>query len=138
MFEAVQAASIAALTEARDFPREMSRVYQERRDLVTEGLRAIGLEVTPPRATPYFWARVPEGHTSASFAELVLERADVVVSPGNAYGPSGEGYVRLSLTVPDERLQEAVRRIAGSLGDLEIHADRPLISDGRTGKARAS
>jgi LL-diaminopimelate aminotransferase len=138
MFEAVQAASIAALTEARDFPPEMSRVYQERRDLVTEGLRAIGLEVTPPRGTPYFWARVPEGHTSASFAELVLERADVVVSPGNAYGPSGEGYVRLSLTVPDERLQEAVRRIAGSLGDLEIHADRPVISDGRMGKARAS
>jgi LL-diaminopimelate aminotransferase len=136
MFGAVQAASIAALTEARDFPREMSRVYQERRDLVTEGLRAIGLEVTPPRATPYFWARVPEGHTSASFAELVLERADVVVSPGNAYGPSGEGYVRLSLTVPDDRLQEAVRRIE-AIGLLErgrqIPADRPVMSDGRAG-----
>jgi LL-diaminopimelate aminotransferase len=138
MFEAVQAASIAALTEGRDFPREMSRVYQERRDLVTEGLRAIGLEVTPPRATPYFWARVPEGQTSASFAGLVLDRADVVVSPGNAYGPGGEGYVRLSLTVPDDRLQEAVRRIAGSLGDLDVPAGRPVISDGRTGKARAS
>ena len=136
MFEAVQAASIAALTEARDFPREMSRVYQERRDLVTEGLRAIGLKVTPPRATPYFWARVPEGHTSASFAELVLERADVVVSPGNAYGPSGEGYVRLSLTVPDDRLQEAVRRIEaiGLLdSDHQIPAGRPVISDGRAG-----
>jgi LL-diaminopimelate aminotransferase len=119
MFEAVQAASIAALTEARDFPREMSRIYQERRDLVTEGLRAIGLEVTPPRATPYFWARVPEGHSSASFAELVLERADVVVSPGNAYGPSGEGYVRLSLTVPDDRLQEAVRRIESSVAIIQ-------------------
>jgi LL-diaminopimelate aminotransferase len=119
MFEAVQAASIAALTEARDFPREMSRVYQERRDLVTEGLRAIGLEVTAPRATPYFWARVPEGHTSASFAELVLERADVVVSPGNAYGPSGEGYVRLSLTVPDDRLYEAVRRIEASVAIIQ-------------------
>jgi LL-diaminopimelate aminotransferase len=119
MFEAVQAASIAALTEARDFPREMSRVYQERRDLVTEGLRAIGLEVAPPRATPYFWARVPEGHTSASFAELVLERADVIVSPGNAYGPSGEGYVRLSLTVPDDRLQEAVRRIESSVAIIQ-------------------
>jgi LL-diaminopimelate aminotransferase len=119
MFEAVQAAAIAALTEARDFPREMSDVYQERRDLVTEGLRAIGLEVTPPRATPYFWARVPEGHTSASFAELVLDRADVVVSPGNAYGPSGEGYVRLSLTVPDDRLQEAVRRIESSLAIIQ-------------------
>jgi LL-diaminopimelate aminotransferase len=119
MFEAVQAASIAALTEARDFPREMSRVYQERRDLVTEGLQAIGLEVAPPRATPYFWARVPEGHTSASFAELVLERADVIVSPGNAYGPSGEGYVRLSLTVPDDRLQEAVRRIESSVAIIQ-------------------
>jgi LL-diaminopimelate aminotransferase len=119
MFEAVQAASIAALTEARDFPREMSGVYQERRDLVAEGLHAIGLEVAPPRATPYFWARVPEGHTSASFAELVLDRADVVVSPGNAYGPSGEGYVRLSLTVPDDRLQEAVRRIEASVAIIQ-------------------
>jgi LL-diaminopimelate aminotransferase len=136
MFEAVQAAAIAALTEARDFPREMSAVYQERRDLVTEGLRAIGLEVTPPRATPYFWARVPEGQTSASFAELVLDRADVIVSPGNAYGPSGEGFVRLSLTVPDDRLQEAVRRIEaiGPLGrGRRIHAGRPVISDGRAG-----
>jgi hypothetical protein len=62
----------------------------------------------------------------------------VVVSPGNAYGPGGEGYVRLSLTVPDDRLQEAVRRIAGSLGDLDVPAGRPVISDGRTGKARAS
>jgi LL-diaminopimelate aminotransferase len=119
MFGAVQAAAIAALTEARDFPREMSEVYQQRRDLVTEGLRAIGLEVNPPRATPYFWARVPEGHTSASFAELVLDRADVVVSPGNAYGPSGEGYVRLSLTVPDDRLEEAVRRIEASVAIIQ-------------------
>jgi LL-diaminopimelate aminotransferase len=119
MFEAVQAASIAALTEARHFPRQMSDVYQRRRDLVTDALREIGLDVTPPRATPYFWARVPSGYTSASFAELVLEQANVVVSPGNAYGPSGEGYVRLSLTVPDERLQEAVSRIQASLVILQ-------------------
>jgi LL-diaminopimelate aminotransferase len=119
MFEAVQAAAIAALTEARDFPREMSEVYRRRRDLVAEALRAIGLEVNPPRATPYFWARVPEGYTSASFAELVLEQANVVVSPGGAYGPSGEGFVRLSLTVPDERLEEAVRRIESSLAIIQ-------------------
>jgi LL-diaminopimelate aminotransferase len=111
MFEAVQAAAVAALTEAREFPQAMSAVYQGRRDLVAEALRTIGLDVTPPKATPYFWARVPEEYTSASFAELVLEEANVVVSPGGAYGPSGEGFVRLSLTVPDERLQEAVRRI---------------------------
>ena len=115
MFEAVQHAAVIALTEARDFPREMSAVYQRRRDLVADALRAIGLEVTPPRATPYFWARVPEGYTSASFAELVLDRANVVVSPGGAYGPSGEGFVRLSLTVADDRLEEAVRRIESSL-----------------------
>jgi LL-diaminopimelate aminotransferase len=115
MFEAVQRATIAALTEAREFPREMSRVYQRRRDLVTEALTAIGLEVDPPKATTYFWAGVPEGHTSGSFAELVLEEAGVVVSPGPAYGPSGEGFFRLSLTVPDDRLREAVARIETSL-----------------------
>ena len=115
MFEALQRASAAALTEARDFPREMSSVYQRRRDLVTEAFRAIGMEVDPPKATPYFWARVPEGHTSGSFTELVLERAAVVLSPGPAFGPSGEGFVRVSLTVPDERLEEAARRIESSL-----------------------
>jgi LL-diaminopimelate aminotransferase len=119
MFEAVQAASIAALTEARDFPREMSEVYRRRRDLVAGGLRAIGLDVQPPRATPYFWVRVPEGQTSSSFAELVLERANVVVSPGGAYGPSGEGFVRISLTVADDRLEEAVGRIASSLAIIQ-------------------
>ena len=115
MFEAVQRATVAALTEARDFPREMSEVYRRRRDLVAEALAAIGLHVEPPRATPYFWVRVPEGHTSASFAELVLEEAAVIVSPGPAYGPSGEGYFRISLTVPDEQLEEAVRRVETSL-----------------------
>ena len=115
MFEAVQRATIAALTDARDFPREMSAVYERRRDLVAEALAAIGLAVDPPKATPYFWVRVPEGHTSESFTELVLEEAGVVVSPGPAYGPSGEGFFRISLTVPDDRLQEAVRRIETSL-----------------------
>ena len=111
MFEAVQRATIAALTEAREFPREMSKVYERRRDLVAEALAAIGLAVDSPMATPYFWVRVPDGHTSESFAELMLEEAGVVVSPGPAYGPSGEGFFRLSLTVPDNRLEEAMRRI---------------------------
>ena len=115
MFEAVQRATVAALTEARDFPREMSAVYARRRDLLAEVLQAIGLEADPPQATPYFWVPVPEGHTSASFTELVLEQAGVVVSPGPSFGPSGEGFVRLSLTIPDERLEEAARRIESSL-----------------------
>jgi LL-diaminopimelate aminotransferase len=115
MFEAVQRATVAALTDAREFPREMSEVYRRRRDLVVDALAAIGIEAEPPRATPYFWVRVPEGQTSASFTELVLEEAGVVVSPGPAYGPSGEGFVRISLTVPDDRLEEAMRRIETSL-----------------------
>jgi LL-diaminopimelate aminotransferase len=115
MFEAVQRATIAALTGAREFPREMSAVYERRRDLVADALAEIGLAVDPPKATPYFWVRVPDGQTSESFAELVLEEAGVVVSPGPAYGPSGEGFFRLSLTVPDDRLEEAMARIETSL-----------------------
>jgi LL-diaminopimelate aminotransferase len=119
MSEAVQHAAAVALTSERDFPRANSEVYSRRRALLAEGLRAIGLEVTPPRATPYFWVSVPEGHTSASFTELVLEQASVLVSPGDAYGPSGEGYVRLSLTVPDSRLEEAVDRLTRALVILQ-------------------
>jgi LL-diaminopimelate aminotransferase len=115
MFEALQRATGAALSEARDFPQQMSEVYRRRRDLVADALRAIGLEVTPPKATPYFWARVPAGSTSTEFAESLLEQTAVVVSPGPAFGPSGEGFFRISLTVPDERLEEAVRRIESSL-----------------------
>jgi LL-diaminopimelate aminotransferase len=122
MFEAVQRATIAALTEAREFPHGMSVIYERRRDLVAEGLAAIGLEVDPPKATPYFWVRVPEDHTSESFTELVLEQAGVVVSPGPAYGPSGEGFFRISLTIPDDRLEEAVRRIESSLRSGILHA----------------
>jgi LL-diaminopimelate aminotransferase len=115
MFDALQLAAVAALTTARDFPAEMSAVYRRRRDLMIDSLAAIGLPASPPKATPYIWVRVPEGYTSASFTELVLEEAAVVVSPGPSFGPSGEGYVRISLTVPDERLEEAARRIASSL-----------------------
>jgi LL-diaminopimelate aminotransferase len=122
MFEAVQRATVAALTDARDFPREMSAVYERRRDLLAEALAAIGIEVEPPQATPYFWVPVPEGHTSSSFTELVLEEAAVVVSPGPSFGPSGEGFVRLSMTVPDDRLEEAARRIESSLRSGIIQA----------------
>jgi len=115
MFDALQHAAVAALTVAREFPAEMSEIYCRRRDLMIEALAAIGLPCSPPRATPYIWARVPDGYTSASFTDLVLEEAAVVVSPGPSFGPSGEGYVRISLTVPDERLEEAARRIASSL-----------------------
>ena len=115
LFEALQRACVVALTDEREFPREMSDVYERRRDVLAGALAEIGLDVDPPKATPYFWVRVPDGHTSASFTALVLDQADVVVSPGPGYGPSGEGFVRLSLTVPDVRLEEAVRRVERSL-----------------------
>lgn len=116
MFEAVQLAGARALEEGDAIPREMSAVYARRRDLVVDALRAIGVEVESPKGTIYVWAPVPDGHTSASYCEHVLEESAVVVSPGGAYGPNGEGFFRISLTVPDERLAEAMERLRSSLG----------------------
>jgi LL-diaminopimelate aminotransferase len=116
MFEAVQLAAVAALRGGDETAREMSAIYQRRRDLVCDALREIGVDVTPPRGTIYVWAPVPDGHTSASYCELVLEESGVVVSPGGAYGQSGEGWFRISLTVADDRLSEAVERMRSSLG----------------------
>jgi LL-diaminopimelate aminotransferase len=116
MFDAVQLAAAATLAPEGDaIAREMSAVYQRRRDLVCDALREIGVDVTPPKGTIYIWAPVPEGYDSAGYAEHVLEESGVVVSPGGAYGPNGEGFFRISLTVADERLSEAVERLRSSL-----------------------
>jgi LL-diaminopimelate aminotransferase len=111
MFQAVQLAGAAALAGPRGPIEEMNAIYARRRDLLVEALREIGVEVEPPKGTIYVWAPVPSGHTSTSFAELVLEEAAVVVSPGSMYGPSGEGFFRISLTTPDDRITEAVGRL---------------------------
>jgi LL-diaminopimelate aminotransferase len=111
MFEAIQMAGARALGEGGSVAREMCEVYRRRRDLTIGALQAVGLDVAAPRGTMYIWVPVPEGHTSVSFTELVLEQAGVVVSPGSSFGANGEGYVRLSLTLPDDRLREAVERI---------------------------
>ena len=116
MFDAVQLAQAKALDDGDDVARGMSEVYQRRRDLVVDALREIGVDVTPPKGSIYVWAPVPDGHTSASYAELVLEESAVVVSPGGAFGANGEGFFRISLTVSDERLTEAVERLRSSLG----------------------
>jgi len=116
MFEAVQLAAAEALNSGDDVPRQMSEIYQRRRDLVVGALREIGVEVTAPKGTIYIWAPVPEGHTSASYCELVLEESGVVVSPGGSYGPNGEGFFRISLTIDDDRLTEAMERLRSSLG----------------------
>ena len=113
LFEAVQLAGAAALAPEVDANvRAMNQVYQRRRDLVCEALAEAGVEVTPPRGTIYVWAPIPDGFKSAAaYCEHVLEEAAVVISPGGAYGPSGEGFFRISLTTPDDRLVEAMQRI---------------------------
>ena len=115
LFEAVQLAGAAALKpEIDEQVRAMNAVYKRRRDLVCEALAQAGVDVTPPKGTIYIWAPVPEGFDSAAaYCEHVLEHAGVVISPGGAYGASGEGFFRISLTTPDERLLEAVQRIRG-------------------------
>jgi LL-diaminopimelate aminotransferase len=115
LFEAVQLAGAAALRGPRKHVEEMCSIYQRRRDLVVDALGAIGVEVEPPKGTIYVWAPVPEGDTSVSFAERVLEEAAVVVSPGSMYGPSGEGFFRISLTTPDELIREAVERLRSQM-----------------------
>jgi len=113
LFEAVQLAGAAALAPEVDGEvRAMNKVYARRRDLVCDALAQAGVQVTPPKGTIYVWARVPSGFASAAaYCEHVLEQAAVVISPGGAYGPSGEGFFRISLTTPDDRLVEAVERI---------------------------
>ena len=113
LFEAVQLAGAAALAPALDrYIGEMNEIYQRRRDLVCEALAGIGVAVTRPRGTIYIWAPVPAGfENAAAYCEHVLEEAAVVISPGGAYGPNGEGFFRISLTTPDDRLEEAVARL---------------------------
>lgn len=111
VFTAVQYAGIKALSLPDEGITQLNKIYQARRDLVCDTLNQIGLKVRKPKATFYIWVPVPKGHTSASFAAMMLEKAAVVVTPGAAYGPSGEGYVRISIAVPDKRLQEAMERI---------------------------
>jgi len=112
-FEAVQLAGAAALGPELDAEvKAMNAVYERRRDLVCDALAQAGVEVTPPKGTIYIWAPIPPGFdSSAAYCEHVLEEAAVVISPGGAYGASGEGYFRISLTTPDDRLLEAVERI---------------------------
>jgi len=110
--QAIQRMAIAALTGPQECVAEHNAIYQRRRDRVVEALRSLGMRVQPPKASLYVWARVPEGFTSASFAERLLDELAVVVTPGSGYGACGEGYVRLSLTLPDERLEEGLRRLS--------------------------
>jgi LL-diaminopimelate aminotransferase len=114
--QAIQQMAITALDGPQDVIAEHNAIYQRRRDRLVEALSRLGLRLRAPKASLYLWARVPESMTSVQFATRLLDEAGVVVTPGIGYGLSGEGYVRLSLTIPDARLEEAVQRME-SLAD---------------------
>ncbi len=110
--QAIQYAAIEALTGSQDCIQEHNALYQRRRDLVIEVLNNMGLKAQTPKATLYIWAKVPQGYTSVEFATDLLERVGVVVTPGIGYGKHGEGYIRLSLTVPDASLVKGLSQLA--------------------------
>jgi LL-diaminopimelate aminotransferase len=109
--QAIQYAAIEALRGSQECIAEHNRIYQRRRDAVMAVLREIGLSATPPKASLYIWARVPPGYTSLEFAARLLDKAGIVVTPGVGYGKNGEGYIRFSLTVPDEHLERGLARL---------------------------
>ena len=111
--QAIQHMAIEALRAGDADASAQSAIYQRRRDRVVGTLRAMGLSVEAPRAGLYVWARVPPGYTSAELTGLLLDEVDVVVTPGNGYGPSGEGYVRFSLTIAETDMERGLRRLAG-------------------------
>ena len=111
VFDAVQRAGIVALESGDEFVKECVDRYRRRRDLLCDGLKSMGVIVEPPLGSIYVWVPVPTGHTSESFTEHLLDQLDIVVAPGNGYGPSGEGFVRFSLTLDDDRLEQGVERL---------------------------
>ena len=111
VFNAVQKAAAVALLSNQSCVRDQCSIYQRRRDFMVEALNDMGLACEKPKATIYLWVRIPQGYTSAEFAEYLLEQAYVAVTPGSGYGLDGEGYIRISLTTPDTRLKEALARM---------------------------
>ena len=120
VFQAIQYAGIEALRGPQDCVDKSNEIYTERRKIALAGLERMGWKVTPPQASFYFWAPVPRGYSSASFAELVLEKTGVIITPGNGYGEYGEGYFRIALTVDKVRMQEAFDRMYAALGKVEF------------------
>ena len=110
--QAIQEMAIEALSGSQDPIQRNNAIYQRRRDKLVNVLTKMGLGVTPPKACLYVWARVPEGYTSAAFAGRLLEEKTIVVTPGSSYGKYGEGYIRFSLTTPDEQVDKGVERLA--------------------------
>jgi len=110
-FQAIQIAGIEALKQGWEHHAKSLKIYAERRDLMYEGLRELGFKLCKPKATFYLWVKTPGNMTSTEFAEYLLEKAGVIVTPGVGFGEYGEGFFRIALTTTQERLKEALRRI---------------------------
>lgn len=111
VFKAIQNAAIAAYSTTEADLQALMSVYQLRRDIIVKGLQSLGFPIEPPKATLYVWVRVPNGYTSTEFVTLLLDKCGIIVPPGNGYGEAGEGFFRIALTVPDERMHEAIQRM---------------------------
>ena len=111
VFKAVQMAGIEAMSTSQKCVEENNKIFEERRDILINGLNSLGWKLEKPRATFYVWVPVPKGETSSSFTEKLLDKAGILVVPGNGYGPSGEGYVRFAITLSKERIYFAIQRM---------------------------
>jgi LL-diaminopimelate aminotransferase len=111
IFSAIQRAGMVALDNYDKHIKGVLKIYQERRDILVDGLNSVGLKVEKPKATFYVWTKVPSRYTSATFAKALLDHCDIIATPGNGFGDHGEGYVRFALTVDKKRIKEAVQRI---------------------------
>jgi LL-diaminopimelate aminotransferase len=114
--QAIQRMAIEAVYGSQDCIDEHNAIYQRRRDRMVQSLRKVGLEVDVPQASLYVWAKLPAGVTSAEYAARLIDDISVVVTPGRGYGLNGEGYIRLSVTTPDDRMEEGLRRLEGWKG----------------------
>jgi len=111
LFQAIQEAGTEALNRLETPHPETIKIYERRRDIMVEGLREVGLQVDLPKATFYLWFEVPKGYTSAQFTTLLIEKGGIVATPGNGFGDGGEGYIRMTLTVNETKLKEAIQRL---------------------------
>jgi LL-diaminopimelate aminotransferase len=111
IFRPIQYAAIEALNLPTDWITQRNAIYQRRRDMLIEGCNAVGMQTPTSKAGLYIWAAVPRGSTSRAFADWLFEKTGVYVTPGSNFGPTGEGYVRISITAPDERIEAALTRM---------------------------
>ena len=112
IFQAIQIAGIAALEGPQEHLKNMCRLYQERRDVLIQGLNSLGWQITAPKATFYVWLKIPDKKfNSIKFSQFLLDKADIIITPGVGFGKYGEGFIRMALTVSEERLKEAIARL---------------------------